>query len=386
MSLAWVTAARLRPWLPVGVLVVVVWLDLVNGQQPLLGLVVIAPLFAASLVGPGITAVYAALALAAGAALGVYNDLYQPGMQAAQWTRLGLIAGGGVLAVGAARARVRREARLADLLRVAEVAQRAILPPLPASVGGLGLAAHYESAAREASIGGDLYAVVPTPWGVRLLVGDVRGKGLDAVRLAAVLLGAFRERADEHADLLELAGRLDAAVRRFAGPEDFVTAVLAQVDPARRLTLLSCGHPEPLLVRDGLVVPLPLPVPAPPLGLGPPPAARHQAPALQLQAGDRLLLHTDGLTEARRPRDRAFFPAEELVSPALSRGPLDEGLRGVLAELLTWTGGHLGDDVALLAAEVRPARQPPAAARPQQHESSSTSPAANEQHDLRSTT
>lgn len=361
-------AGLLHAGLPGVVLTVVSVLDLLNGQQPVLGLVVIAPLLAANLVGPRPTAVYAVAALLVAALLGLFDDLYGPGLRGAQWTRLALVAAGGVLAVGASRVRVRREARLADLLRVAEVAQRAILPPVPSSAPAVHLAAHYESAAREASIGGDFYAAEPTVWGVRLLVGDVRGKGLDAVRVAAVVLGAFRERVRDREDLAELVRSLDAAVRRVAGPEDFVTAAVAEVHRSGQLTLICCGHPEPLLVRQGQPVAVP-PLPAaPPLGLGPDPRSLEQAVQLQMYPGDRLLLHTDGLTEARRPGDRAFFPAQVLVPPALCRGTLAEGLSAVREQLLTWTGGDLADDVALLAIQAHPDDVDPPVRLPAQHD------------------
>jgi serine phosphatase RsbU (regulator of sigma subunit) len=252
--------------------------------------------------------------------------------------------------VAASAVRRRREGRLADVLRVAEVAQRAVLPHVPDRIGRLRLAAHYESAAREASLGGDLYAALPTPFGVRLLIGDVRGKGLDAVRLASVILGAFRERAHERADLRTLATDLDRAVARVAEPEDFVTAVLAQVDDEGCLSVVNAGHPAPLLVRRGRTEPVLPPEPRPPLGLDGSPILL----TLQLDPADRLLLHTDGMTEARRPDDGAFFPVERVLASTLGAGTLPEGLSAVRAALIDWTAGRLADDVALLAVEVGP--------------------------------
>ena len=139
--------------------------------------------------------------------------------------------------------------RLADVTSVAEAAQRALLRPLPRQVGPLELGVVYLAAAAEARVGGDLYEVTRTQFGIRLIVGDVRGKGLDAVEIAADVLGVFREVAHEVYTLAEVARRIDASLaRRPAAPlEEFVTAVLAEIDPAAgSLTIYNCGHPPPL--------------------------------------------------------------------------------------------------------------------------------------------
>ncbi|HMH90362.1 MAG TPA: PP2C family protein-serine/threonine phosphatase, partial [Streptosporangiaceae bacterium] len=220
--------------------------------------------------------------------------------------------------------------RLADVTSVAEAAQRALLRPLPRQVGPLELGVVYLAAAAEARVGGDLYEVTRTQFGIRLIVGDVRGKGLDAVEIAADVLGVFREVAHEVYTLAEVARRIDASLaRRPAAPlEEFVTAVLAEIDPAAgTLTVYNCGHPPPLVIslgpgNDGQTgsdgQPLPqvttvdVPAPALPLrlmSLGGTSGAERTVP---LQPGDALLLYTDGVTEARDGR-REFYPLEERV-------------------------------------------------------------------------
>src|SRR5580704_7132597 len=104
--------------------------------------------------------------------------------------------------------------RLADVTSVAEAAQRALLRPLPRQVGPLELGVVYLAAAAEARVGGDLYEVTRTQFGIRLIVGDVRGKGLDAVEIAADVLGVFREVAHEVYTLAEVARRIDASLPR----------------------------------------------------------------------------------------------------------------------------------------------------------------------------
>ena len=191
--------------------------------------------------------------------------------------------------------------------RVAEVAQRALLGGVPAALGSLRLAVLYASASAEASIGGDLYEALETPYGVRLLVGDVRGKGLDAVRLAGVVLGSFRDAAQEHPDPAQVVAALDRSVIRAIGPEDFVTAVVVQVLADGSAIVLNCGHPAPLLVgagQAGRSTELDPPEPALPLGFG----SRPEPLRLRLALGDRILLYTDGASEARA--GGVFFPLQ----------------------------------------------------------------------------
>jgi len=252
------------------------------------------------------------------------------------------------LAVENAHAYREQSGRVATLTRVAEAAQHAILAPPPARIGPVGLAARYASAAVDALVGGDLYEYVRRPGAVRLLIGDVRGKGLGAVRTATVVLGAFRDAAADVDDLRAVAAQMDRRLRPYLDAEDFVTALLAEVRDDGTFVVASCGHPPPLLAADGQVAPVAL-TPSVPLGLG-------AAPALtrgRLPPGSRLLLYTDGILEARDPHGR-FVDLMALAQP-LTTGRLDEAVDAVLAGLRAAVGGELGDDLALLIAEYSPA-------------------------------
>ncbi|MFB7949293.1 PP2C family protein-serine/threonine phosphatase [Kitasatospora phosalacinea] len=220
----------------------------------------------------------------------------------------------GIAALGCfvVRHRERSAARLVSIATVAETAQRAVLRPVPAAIGPYAIAAGYRAAARDARIGGDLYAVADTPSGLRTLIGDVRGKGLDAVATAAVVLGAFHEAVLDAPSLGALAGRLDTSLRRFLtdDPESFATAFLLEATPDGTVRGLSCGHPAPLLLHGSTVSELSV-LPGLPLGLrdetGTPEGAPVEAPVTHLEPGDTLLLYTDGLAEAR-DRSGAFYP------------------------------------------------------------------------------
>jgi serine phosphatase RsbU (regulator of sigma subunit) len=345
-----------RDLLPLALLIAIVVADLLLGEgHSASTLVVIAPLFASSLVGPAVTAGYGLLSLITWGVLGLVDDQFSTASgRSAQLVRFAGIVVGALIAIVASEARGRREARLHRVERVAEVAQRAILAQLPERIGALRLAARYESSAQDATVGGDFYAALDTPFGVRLLIGDVRGNGLDAVRLAAAVLGAFRERAEEEADPVDLLERLHAAVRRAALDGDFVTAVVVQMSDDGQLTLVNAGHLPPVLLH-GTAARLLMPDSVrPPLGL----PGRAEAVHTIMEVDDRLLLYTDGATEARRPGDRAFRPDEAIIRDAAGAKTPEETVERVFAGLMQWAAGHLTDDVAVLSVQYRPVLAP----------------------------
>ena len=248
------------------------------------------------------------------------------------------------IAAAVATLRQRKDIRIAELLRLAAVAQQAVLRPLGPQVGNLAVAGRYISASAAADIGGDLYEALDTPYGVRIIIGDVRGKGLDAVRLASIVLGSYRHVAFERPDLRAIVTDLDRAVARSVGDEDFVTAALVE-ERGGTLTIVNCGHPAPLLLRRGQVIALDPPAPAPPLGFMP--VARPRVE--RLEPGDRLLLFTDGLGEARR--DGEFFPTADRAWRLLGHGTVGDGLASLETALVDWVHGQLEDDIALVLLE-----------------------------------
>ncbi|GAA2626730.1 PP2C family protein-serine/threonine phosphatase [Dactylosporangium fulvum] len=260
-----------------------------------------------------------------------------------------IVASGIACAVGAIRQR--QIARYAELSRLASVAQGAVLRPLGPQLGPLTIAARYISASAAADIGGDLYEAVETPYGVRMIIGDVRGKGLDAVRLASIVLGSYRHVAFERADLRAIVADLDRAVARSVGDEDFVTAALIE-ERGGTLTIVNCGHPAPLLLRRGRVIPLDPPANAPPLGFMPVVKPRVE----RLEPGDRLLFFTDGLAEARR--DGQFFPTAERAQRLVGHGTVADGLKSLESALLEWVRGRLDDDIALVLVEYQGVKAP----------------------------
>ena len=307
-----------------------------------LSLFSLAPLVAATVADERRTAVFAgaavALAIGAGWRDGATGDV-------TYWIRVAVVCAICAMAVVVAGMRRRREERLARMTAVAEAAQLALLPPLPPEMTGITIAARYRSATREASVGGDLYEIIPTGHGIRVIIGDVRGKGLDAVLLARHVLSAFRRSAVALPALEHVAGEVGRAIGPHLGAEDFVTAALAQITPGGELTIVNCGHHPPLLRHRGDLRPLTGGKAALPLGLEDDFTAYRAA----WSPGDRLLLYTDGLVESRDAR-RHFLP-EDAIATALLAPDCDQALETLMKAVDRHTGGHAHDDMALLLLE-----------------------------------
>ncbi|WP_346537396.1 PP2C family protein-serine/threonine phosphatase [Micromonospora sp. DPT] len=324
-----------------GLLTIISAVELADGRAAhYVALMMAAPILAAAfaswrvVLGIGLVA----------AVLGASFALTEPTPSLVTAVDLAGIAFASGIAAAVAALRQRQGEQIAELSKLASVAQQAVLRPLGPQVGTLAVAARYISSTATAEIGGDLYEAIDTPYGVRMIIGDVRGKGLDAVRLASIVLGSYRHVAYERADLRAVVADLDRAVARNVGDEDFVTAAVVE-ERGGTLTIVNCGHPSPLLLRRGAVIPLEPPAPAPPLGFMPVVRPRVE----RLEPGDRLLLFTDGLGEARR--DGEFFPTADRAWRLLGHGTVGDGLASLETALVEWVHGRLDDDIALVLME-----------------------------------
>lgn len=329
---------------------VVTVVDLTTGPRVgFLPMMALGPAFAALVGNVRRSALIGGLAFGLSLMLSFHNS--QLGERSGYTT---LISVAGVAAAGVAAASVRqqREAELASVRSIAEAAQRVLLRPVPRSAGHLRAAVSYTSAVAEARIGGDLYEVVTSPAGVRVIVGDVQGKGLEAVETAAVVLGAFREAAHDETDLVAVGERLERALDRHLLGEKFVTAVLGEVRERDRAVLLNYGHPAPLVIRpDGTVHYAEPPERALPLGLG-----LHGGPVprphrVSFVPGDQLLFYTDGVTEAR-DRGGHFYPLDERGGLLKDPDP-ESALAAVRADLAEHVGTPPHDDAAMLLLRYR---------------------------------
>ena len=338
-------------------LVVLTVIDLsLPGRTNISGALVIAPFLAASGVRPAGVALLGGAAVASAAGLD-FLDRNEPHASVAT---IVVVLAGTLLATQASSLRVKREQRIVELATVAEATQRAIIRKPAPQVGSVAVATWYQSSARAATVGGDCYEILDTPFGTRAFVGDVRGHGMPSVRLAALVLGAFRAMAYIQADLGTVARELDNLVARYARDptatdvdgEEFVTAVMCEIDRST-ITIVNCGHPPPLLIGPGgKVRSLEASVPASPLGVGSDPALdRVEAPA-----GTRLLLYTDGLADALDRSGQSFDLGQ--AAQGLVAGSVEAATGRLIEQLNGHSSGRLNDDVAVMLLEPLPAIGP----------------------------
>lgn len=347
--------------IPIAWIVAVSVIDILAPPHIHLGpLLVAAPAITPSFGGPRMVGLVAALAVIAQTVIALLRDpdeLLSANHQA-QILALLLV---GISLVVFCVVRERHAKQLEQVRYVSEAAQRVVLPPLPKRLGPLRTAVMYLAAEAEAQIGGDLYGAARTASGTRVIIGDVRGKGLAAVSDAALLLAAFRVAAHRQAPLDELVAYLDRSVRwdvlepwetgRF--DETFITATILEIpDRSNQVRMISCGHPPPVVLSGGRPVTMNAHRSAPPLGLGELTDPHYHVESFPFEQGDLLLLYTDGVTEARDPAG-AFYPLTERIT-GWTENTCDDFLVRFRYDLLNHVNGHLDDDAVMIALE-RPA-------------------------------
>ncbi|MCR8578701.1 PP2C family protein-serine/threonine phosphatase [Streptomyces sp. Isolate_219] len=259
------------------------------------------------------------------------------------------------------RTRLQREALHARTRLVADTVQRAMLRELPLSAGAVDAYGFYVSAQEGARVGGDIYEASDTPYGLRLMIGDVQGKGMPAIGAGLEVLVAFREAAQHQESLESVAERMEQALARHntrsaeeGTDERFVTALLMEVrgtDGAPEGRVLSCGHIPYYLVRHGEVHERREGEGALPLGLGALSGEPRHSVRVHPEPDDWIVLCTDGVTEARG-KDGEFYPLAERLAGWTHLEPA-ELARTLRADLESFTGGRLKDDATVLVVRRR---------------------------------
>ncbi|POX36795.1 serine/threonine protein phosphatase [Streptomyces sp. Ru73] len=360
----------MRRWIPAVVIILAAVFDLLTppsvSSAPLLA---VAPVAAVTLLRPRGIVLTGLVAMAVHAALAWENGTFGWQRGVANQVTLAAVT---ALAVGLNRSLHSQHVSASRARYAAEVAQRAVLPRPPSRLGDLRIAARYVPAEDMALIGGDLFVVQDTPFGVRAMVGDVRGKGLSAIAAVSIDIGAFRYAADHTADLPGLVACMEEALQReghrregLDETEGFTTALIVQFSAGLdRVQLVNRGHPAPLLLHaDGEARVLEPEEEAPPLGITALGDWKSPVESYDFPPGAMLLCFTDGVTEARDRTGVFYDPAQrvpDMVRTYLRRTGYPPDPSAVLDFLARDVGRHSAsapqDDQALLVLH-RPLRQ-----------------------------
>ena len=229
---------------------------------------------------------------------------------------------------------------LRDMEQAAEL-QRKLLPGAAPAIDGYALEG-YNLPCR--TVGGDYYDFVPYSDGrMAILVGDVSGKGMPAALLMSSLQTAVHLLAEESPAPLAMVNRLNRLLCAKKLGNRFITFFFGVLDPATgTLEYVNAGHNPPLLLRaNGALEELG----ATGLILGILPQATYTSDSTQLQAGDRLVLFSDGITEAAPPHDLDNEYGEaRLTQLARERSPME----AISTSVLTWCAGETTDDLTLV--------------------------------------
>ncbi len=273
---------------------------------------------------------------------------------------IGFSALASALGVVACAARIRHATEMARLRSAAVALQRQILRPLPVTTQEVCAHGIYEPIEEDRFVGGDIYEVVQSPHGTRVIIGDVQGKGLPAIGAGFAALGAFREAAVREPELTAVADAVEDAVVRHNAfsaengeAERFVTALLLGFDGGDRVRAVNCGHLPPRLLYDGAASAVALHRTSVPLGMADLGGEARAAEWIDFPPGAALMVYTDGVTEARDAAG-AFYPFDERHRGWAGRDP-DQVLEALQADLADFSGGVRRDDVAVLVLSRPPA-------------------------------
>ena len=231
---------------------------------------------------------------------------------------------------------------------LAETLQKALIPDIPEVTDGLVIGKAYAPAFAEDHMGGDFFDVFsPNKEQVSIVIGDVSGKGIRAAVLTALVRNTLRAYPYEDLSPKRLIERLNDVVASRIASEEFATLFYGLWDMKQHsLSFVNAGHDPPLYLASSESEANELSLSGPPVGALP--GTLYGEHSMRLNSGDRLLLYTDGVTEARGDKDffglealKDFFVANRYSSPS-------EFTAQLMDRLKEYSNGHLRDDVAVL--------------------------------------
>ncbi|HMJ03569.1 MAG TPA: SpoIIE family protein phosphatase [Conexibacter sp.] len=236
----------------------------------------------------------------------------------------------------------------AERSAIAATLQRGLLPPTLQAPPGFAVATHYDAAGSMNEVGGDFYDAFPTDEGWMVVVGDVAGHGAEAAALTALARYTLRSAGQLTRDPVRAAQQLNATLRDL--PQlSLCTAVCAQlrVESSERATLMlaNCGHPQPLLLRDGTVRGIDEAGPI----AGAFDDGEWTTVEIVLRAGDVLLLYTDGVLDTVGEHERFGIERLQAALEQAAGSEPDALVAGLAGALERFRHGPQRDDTAIVA-------------------------------------
>lgn len=243
---------------------------------------------------------------------------------------------------------------------IADALQDSLLTK-PYPLKGLAVGLVYRPAGTGTRIGGDFYDFISISGDrTALVIGDISGKGIEAARLTSVAKGAIRSFALEDPSPGKVFERANRVIAEQVGDDNFITAAYVLLDPKiGSVEYAIAGHPAPVLHNRQTDQVWALGGGSMPLGIDE--RTSYQTIETVMSVGDRLVLYTDGVSEARRPPE--FFGEGRIMSAI---GELKfatvAGLATEIAEqAFIFAGGSVDDDLAVVAVERLPGEPGPRA-------------------------
>ncbi len=236
--------------------------------------------------------------------------------------------------------------------QIAEALQHELLPPLLPDVDGWTMAAMYRPAGEQNRAGGDFYDVFEGRDGWVVTVGDVEGHGAEAAALTAMVRYTIRTAAMLDGDVLPALDILNAELRR-RDDARLCSVACVSFGSSVEATVVSAGHPLPLLVSAGAVREVGLPGSL----LGALEEPQWSPVRFQVARGEELVVYTDGVVEARRDGER--FGRERLGSLLRRISSPGETVQRV-GDAMDAFAATFADDAAMLVLrrEASPALEP----------------------------
>lgn len=248
------------------------------------------------------------------------------------------------------RAKLDAETARLQMAEHLDMLQQALLPSEPYVTPGYRLATRFIPGAAGVSIGGDFYDVFETENGkTAVLIGDVSGKGVEAAALAAATRSTVHAFAYDLGDPAKSLAHANAVINQSPTSDRFVTAFLAVLDKSTgRFTYSTAGHP-PAMVRSASGVTDMLNEGEAPIGLMS--GLEYQLHESQLDAGDQLVIYTDGISESHRGAEMFDIDGIKRTLEGCRNCSPEETLEALFKTALEFGGGSLADDAAVVIIE-----------------------------------